>query len=130
MTAIKIIQLSYIKEKVCMLIVFVCVCLADVLCSLPGSQQYLAADTLFGQAEWLTGVCLCLCVCVVFLCGNRRELALPPANQCPLEGLWIQRQRVREAEGERKTEREKEQALGEHFLLSFTSQSPLILPQT
>lgn len=70
-------------------------------------------------------VCLCC-----FLSGNRRELALPPANQCPLEGLWIQRQRVREAEGERKMEREKEQALGKHILLSFTSRSPLIHPQT
>lgn len=41
----------------------VCVCVADVLCSLSDSQQYPAADTLSGRADWLTGACTCFSVC-------------------------------------------------------------------
>lgn len=63
------------------------------------------------------------CVCVRVLCVNRKELALPPANQCPLEGMWNLRQRAKATPRERKTvcEREREEALGKQILLSSPS---------
>lgn len=45
---------------------------------------------------------MCVRVCV-FSCVNRRELALPPANQCSLEGMWNLRQRAEETKTEGKT---------------------------
>lgn len=67
--------------------VSVCVC---GRCSMLDSQQYPAADTLSGQADWLTGKSVCVRVCT---CVNRQDLALPLANQCPLKGMWNLRER-------------------------------------
>lgn len=98
--------------------VCVCECLADFLCSLSDSQQYPAADTLSGQADWLTGVSVCMCVCVcVFLCVNRRELALPAANQCPLKGMWNLRQRTRAWERKKDSESKRASPGQTHFAL-------------
>lgn len=106
MPAIEIIQLSYIKEEVYVRDrVWVCVCLADVLCSLSDSQQYPAADSLFGQADWLTGVCVCLCFLVCEqkgACFAASKSMSPWGNEEP--------ETKSESDWERKKDRERERA--------------------
>lgn len=88
------------------------VCVADVLCSLSDSQQYPAADSLSGRADWLTGVCGFGCV---FSCvWKQGSLFCLQQINVPLRerGTW---------DKERERLREKERALGKQILLSFPS---------